>query len=109
MTTTVPFFLLIVAEIIFLGRAILLTLWPSIFETSRIATHGYDDDNNEDYNHDQVGFEVAVATDKKLTATGVDDDANNNDDKNNDEARNKAISTSKEAVKEKTSSQSDSG
>ena len=53
MATTVPFFLLIVAEITFLGRAILLTLWPRTYETSRIATHGGTDD-------DEVGFEVTI-------------------------------------------------
>jgi hypothetical protein len=65
MTATIPFFLLIVAEITFLGRAILLTLWPSIFETTRIATHygtgagagaGAGTDLQDD--QDQVGFEV---------------------------------------------------
>jgi hypothetical protein len=48
MATTVPFFLLIVAEITFLVRAILLTLWPRTYETSRIATHGGTDDDDDD-------------------------------------------------------------
>jgi hypothetical protein len=76
MTTTIPFFLLIVAEITFLGRAILLTLWPSNFETSRIATHGGTDDDDDD----EVGFEVTIQK-------------NDDDNKNDDEGGNKTALT----------------
>lgn len=63
MTTTIPFFFLIVTEIVFLGRAILLTLWPSVFEARRLELHGgLDEDDDNIGNLGQVGFEVTLAT-----------------------------------------------
>ena len=77
MTTSIPFFFLIVAEITFLIRAILLTLWPSVFEASRVAAHGTDDTTDNYYGDDddvddQVGFEVALAK-----SESADDDKDN--------------------------------
>jgi len=77
MTTSIPFFFLIIAEITFLIRAILLTLWPSVFEASRVAAHGRDDTDNSNDNDekDQVGFEVTLAIIKgKTTKDGDDED-----------------------------------
>jgi len=44
----VLFFFLIVAEIILLIRAILLTLWPSVYEKSRIEAHGDDQEQESE-------------------------------------------------------------
>jgi len=82
MTTAVPFFFLIVAEITFLIRAILLTLWPSKYETARIEAHGDDnDDDEEDDKQDdiqkEIGFEVALTrTYSESTTSGGDSDSN---------------------------------
>jgi len=101
MTATILFFLLIVAEITFLGRAILLTLWPSIFEseTSRIATHGSTgtdnvDDDDDQQDQDQVGFDVTI---KK---NDDDDNNNNNNNNNDDEGGNKATTTALSSSKQ---------
>lgn len=80
MTATIPFFLLIVTELTFLGRAILLTLWPSIFESQRLEFHHHDDNDNDDDNDDQsIGFEVEFAT----KIDNDNDTADNNDNDNN--------------------------
>jgi len=70
MTTSIPFFFLIVAEITFLVRAILLTLWPSVFETTRVAAHETDDECVED---DQIGFEIGLAKTRSESITDGDE------------------------------------
>lgn len=47
LSVTIPFFVLVLTEFMFLARAVMLTLWPSKFATSSI---GDDDDDND--NHD---------------------------------------------------------
>lgn len=83
MTTSLPFFFLILAEITFLGRAILLTLWPSTFEARRVAFHGTDDDDDDDENVDdphQVGFEVTLAATKDDEESGSREDNGEKDE-----------------------------
>ncbi|KAL3912404.1 MAG: hypothetical protein SGARI_001176, partial [Bacillariaceae sp.] len=71
LTTTVPFFLLILAELSFLGRAILLTLWPSIF--------GNDvDDSDAGSTDDDEGFEVKLSHPE--AEKDDDDDGNNSEE-----------------------------
>lgn len=72
MTTLIPFFFLIVAEITFLVRAILLTLWPSVYETARLAAHGEDDECGGGCEDDQIGFEVNI---KKADSEGTADNS----------------------------------
>ena len=64
LSSTIPFFLLILAELSFLGRAILLTLWPSFF--------GIQNENGDKSIHDnkEEGFEVELSKAEK----GTDDD-----------------------------------
>mmetsp|Transcript_15146 Transcript_15146/g.24508 ORF Transcript_15146/g.24508 Transcript_15146/m.24508 type:complete len:396 (-) Transcript_15146:72-1259(-) len=61
LTTTIPFFLLILAELSFLGRAILLTLWPSGFGDPEWA--------NSAEEKEGAGFEVELAE----ARTGTED------------------------------------
>lgn len=68
LSTTVPFFLLILAELSFLGRAILLTLWPSIFAS---------DDTSSTTSEEDEGFEVKLSnkSTSASTADGKDEDS----------------------------------
>eukprot|EP00536_Pseudo-nitzschia_multiseries_P016818 jgi/Psemu1/292721/fgenesh1_pg.1247_\ len=94
-TTSIPFFFLIATEITFLGRAILLTLWPSIFEARRVEFHGNDGGDDENvFDDHQVGFEVTLTTSKdddekskcQSNHDGDDDDDDGNQNRNqNDE------------------------
>ncbi|KAL3937634.1 MAG: hypothetical protein SGARI_002046 [Bacillariaceae sp.] len=57
LTTTIPFFLLILTELSFLGRAILLTLWPSVFGNGS-------DESDSESTLDEEGFEVKLSNEE---------------------------------------------
>lgn len=75
LTTTIPFFFLILTELGFLGRAILLTLFPSKFGGSTNNEKDGDDDDMTSAN-DGHGFEVKL---NKTTATENDGSSNDED------------------------------
>jgi hypothetical protein len=76
LTTTIPFFLLILAELSFLGRAILLTLWPSVFGNS------LDESSDTGSTDDDEGFEVKLSNSEHAVEPEKDKvDGNNNSEK----------------------------
>mmetsp|Transcript_7270 Transcript_7270/g.21075 ORF Transcript_7270/g.21075 Transcript_7270/m.21075 type:complete len:504 (+) Transcript_7270:412-1923(+) len=88
-TTSIPFFFLIMAEITFLGRAILLTLWPSVFEARRLEFHGPDaagDDGCDEIalGDHHVGFEVTLTTSDEESKSCSENDQNDSDANTND-------------------------
>jgi hypothetical protein len=79
LSTTIPFFLLILAELSFLGRTILLTLWPSMFvhEDSHSTTSSEEDDE---------GFEVKLSNDNGMErGDNKDENSNGGGDSENEE------------------------
>lgn len=100
MTTSIPFFFLIIAEITFLIRAILLTLWPSIFEKARVAAHETEDE--KDFEDDQIGFEVCLtktnseSTEEVNEINSSDDDTHGEKDPKNKTEKDTEIDTDPE-------------
>lgn len=103
MTTAIPFFFLIIAEITFLVRAILLTLWPSIFEAARVAAHGKDEDGEED---DQIGFEVNIEKTGSESTAESDEETSSESSPDDDSHTD---SKAKEGTKEEPEAESKSG
>jgi hypothetical protein len=88
LSTTIPFFLLILTEFVFLARAILLTLWPSKFAATSASCIGGDDDDDDDdagsssSKTDEEGFEVKLGgkEDDGTTSSNNDEDLSDRDE-----------------------------
>jgi hypothetical protein len=70
LSTTIPFFLLILAELSFLCRAILFTLWPSVFASDHSDSSTSDEDE---------GFEVKLSNGSTPAVSVDGKDGNSND------------------------------
>jgi len=103
-TTSVPFFFLILTEITFLGRAILLTLWPSIFEARRVALHEENDDDSASDDEKRVGFEVTPA----VSSGTKDEDDDDHEDDHDDDYDDKKSRSRSDADSEKGKDDNDS-